>query len=95
MKNPIELQDITIRNSKVVSTLKAYLYRISRYSNFDPAMKIRIFVASDCDFTAFEALDFRMGFTSIDHKISETIKSRYAPIETDISTFHRWVDALY
>ena len=47
------LQDMTIRSEKVSSRLRAYLYNISRYSNFDDGMKIRVFVASDLDFTAF------------------------------------------
>lgn len=88
------LQDMTIRSEKVSSRLRAYLYNISRYSNFDESMKIRVFVASDLDFTAFEAVDYRLGFTSSDHKLMDTIKSKYATLETDYRTFARFVNAL-
>ena len=92
--NPFTLQDMTIRSEKVLARLRAYLYNISRYSNFDPGMQVRIFVASDGDFTAFEAVDYRLGFTSADHKLMDTIKSKVAPVVVDYGTFARLVDAL-
>ena len=92
--NPFNLQEMTIWSEKVSSRLRAYLYNISRYSNFDPGMQLRVFVASDGDFTAFEAVDYRLGFTSADHKLMDTIKSKVAPVLTDYRTFARLVDAL-
>lgn len=89
------LQDMTIRSEKVSSKLRAYLYNISRYSNFNPDMMLRVFVASDGDFTAFEAKDYKLAFTSSDHKMMDTIKSKYAPMEVDYRTFARYVDSCY
>ena len=92
--NSFNLQEMTIRSEKVRSRLRSYLYNISRYSNFDPGMQLRVFVASDGDFTAFEAVDYRLGFTSADHKLMVTIKSNFAPVLTDYRTFARLVDSL-
>lgn len=89
------LQDMTIRSPKVSSKLRAYLYNISRYSNFNPDMVLRVFVASDLDFTAFEAKYFKLAFTSADHKMIDTIKSKYTPLEVDYRTFARYVDSCY
>lgn len=89
------LQDMTIRSPKVSSKLRAYLYNISRYSNFNPDMVLRVFVASDLDFTAFEAKDFKLAFTSSDHKMMDTIKSKYTPLEVDYRTFARYVDSCF
>lgn len=87
-----DLNNMTIRSEKVASRLRAYLYNIRQYRNFNPMMKLRVFVASDGDFTAFEAVDFKLGFTSSDHKMVDTIKSKYADVLTDYDTFARLVD---
>lgn len=92
--NPFTLQDMTIRSEKVLDRLRVYLNNISCYPNFDPGMQVRIFVTSDGDFTAFEAVDYRLGFTSTDHKLMETIKSNVAPVVVDYVTFVRLVNAL-
>lgn len=92
--NPFTLQDMTIRSEKVLHRLRIYLDNISCFPNLDPGMQLRVFVASDGDFTAFEAIDYRIGFTSNDHKLMETIKSKFAPVVVDFETFVRLVNAL-
>lgn len=90
----LTLNEMTIRNEKVLSHLRTYLYKLSGYGNFDDTMKIRVFVDSEGDFTAFEAVEYMLGFTSSGHKLSETIKSKYAPIDTDYRTFAQVVSRL-
>lgn len=92
--NSFTLQDMTIRNEKVLSRLCDYLGNIGCYRNFDPDMQVRIFVTSDGDFTAFEAVDYRASFISNDHKLMETIKSNVDPLVVDYKTFCRFVIAL-
>ena len=90
----LTLSEMTIRNEKVLSHLRTYLYKISSYSNFDEAMKLRIFVDSEGDFTAFEAVEYMLGFTSSAHKLSDTIRSRYTPLESDYRAFSNAVALL-
>lgn len=88
----LDLRNMTIKSEKVAARLRAYLFNISKYSHFDQGMKLRVFVTSDGDFTAFEAVEYKIGFTSSDHKMMETIASQYAPIEVDYLALTRHVD---
>lgn len=71
----ISLSDMTIKDKKVQGYLLAYLDKMSRFEHFDSQMLLQVFLTSDNDFSAFEAKDYRLQFTSSAHKLSETIKS--------------------
>lgn len=71
----IDLNEMTIKDKKVQGYLLAYLERMSHYDHFDSDMLLNVFVTSDNDFTAFEAKDYRLQFTSSAHKLIETIRS--------------------
>lgn len=90
----IDFNEITIKNIKVAENLKTYLFKISNYQNFDPQMKLRIFVDKDKDFTAFESVDYNLQFTSSAHKISETIFSPYPQIETTFYNLNKLVNSI-
>lgn len=90
----LSLDDMTIYNKKVADKLFKYLSNVSAYDNFDDNMNVRVYVDSFKDFTAFEAISYKLGFTSNDHKLLETITSKYVPIVTDFQTFYNRVAAL-
>lgn len=90
----ISLSEMSINNETVRSRLLAYLDKIKLYQNFDTNMMLRIFVNQDKDFTTFEAEDYRIQFTSYDHKLIETINSGYPSIRTSFKTFYDTVLAL-
>ena len=71
----ITLEELTINDKKVQGYLLAYLERMSRYDHFDEDMLLQVYVNKDNDFTAFEAKDYRLQFTSSAHKLVETIRS--------------------
>lgn len=71
----INLSEMTIKDKKVQGYLLAYLEKMARYDHFDAKMLLTVFVNSEKDFTAFEAKDYRLQFTSSAHKLIETIKS--------------------
>lgn len=51
------------------SKLISFLDRVGSYTGYDKDMKIRIFVASDGDFCAFEAIDYNITFINTTHKL--------------------------
>lgn len=87
----INLDEITINDEKVFSRLLDYLKRMTGYSNFDDQMPVRVYVNSEKDFTAFEAVNYRLSFTSSAHKLLDTIKSKYAPEVVPFSEFYNHV----
>lgn len=92
MEFPLSL--MTIDNPKVLNRLQSFLSTMSNYPNFDDKMALNVFVNSAGDFTAFEAVNYSIGFTSTDHKLIETISSKYIPVRTDFRTFYDKVFAL-
>lgn len=71
----ITLNDLTIKDRKVLEYLDGYLEKMSKHSNFNEEMTIKVYANSKNDFTAFEARDYRINFVSASHKLMETIKS--------------------
>lgn len=69
------LEEITVNSDRVYQQLMKYLDKLSAYPNFDRNMMFRLFINDDKDFTALEAVDYRVEFTSLDHKLIETIRS--------------------
>lgn len=92
MNLPIE--DMTILNKKVADRLFKYLSNVSAYEHFDENMSVRVCVDSFKDFTAFEAVSYKLAFLSTEHKLNETFTSKYIPIVTDFQTFYNRVAAL-
>lgn len=92
MLYPLDL--LTVDNPKVLSRLQSFLSNMSNYPNFDDKMQLNIYVNSAGDFTAFEAVNYSLGFTSTDHKLIETISSKYDPIRTDFNSFYDKVFAI-
>lgn len=84
----ITINEMTINNEIVKGKLVEYLDKIKTYQNFDSNMMLRVFVNNDLDFTAFEAVDYRIQFTSHAHKIIETITSAYKIPLVPFSTFY-------
>ena len=84
----ISLSEMSINNSAVHSRLIEYLDKVKIYQNFDENMMLRVFVNNDKDFTAFEAENYRIQFTSYDHKLIETINSGYPSIRTSFKSFY-------
>jgi len=81
----MDINEMTINSHKVLKTLVGYLDKVRTYDRFNPFDLVRVFVNSNGDFTAFEALDYNLQFTSSDHKITETINSNRIidPIQFD------------
>ena len=90
----IKLEEMTIKDEKVTGYLLAYLDRISRYEHFDSDMLLNVFVTSDNDFTAFEAKDYRLQFTSSAHKLIETIKSNKIIDSVTYDEFYKRVNQI-
>ena len=90
----INLSDVTINSSVVLKYLDSYLVKMSHHANFDENMLIKVFVNSRGDFTAFEAKDYRLEFTSSAHKLIETIKSTKILDYVTFKEFRSHVDAL-
>lgn len=88
------LCDMTINNSIVYKRLLQYLDRVMHYQYFDFKMMLRVFVNKNIDFTAFEAEDYRVQFTSYDHKMIETIVSPYKYIKVPFNAFYDYVKGL-
>ena len=89
-----DLEEITLHDDKVFSRLMDYLKRMTAYSNFNDQMKVRVYVDSEKDFTAFEAVNYRLNFTSTAHKLLDTIKSKYAPEVVSFSDFYNHIIGL-
>ena len=92
MEYPLNL--MTVDSAKVLNRLQSFLSNMSNYPNFDDKMLLNIFVNIAGDFTAFEAVNYNIGFTSTDHKLIETISSKYKPIRTDFQSFYDKVFAI-
>lgn len=71
----ISLEQMTVKSPKVLRYLVSYLEKVKGYDKFDPHDMLNVFVSDDGDFTAFEAQDYNLQFTSSAHKLSETIQS--------------------
>lgn len=85
------IENITVKNPNVRYRLIRFLENISNYDNFDENMEMDVFVNSFGDFTAVEAVDYRLQFTSSDHKLLETIQSKYNKTRTNYREFSKIV----
>lgn len=90
----LKLSELTCKNTTVLSHLKSYLERVSRYNNFNNNMALRVYVDSKKDFTAFEAVEYMLGFTSSGHKLCDTILSPYPPLIVNFADFKAYIDTL-
>ena len=81
----IQLNQMTLKSKKVLTYLVNYLEKVKDYENFNPFGMLNVFVNKDMDFTAFEAVDYNLQFTSSAHKLTETITSPYTvpPVSFD------------
>ena len=88
------LSELTFNNKNILKSLCQYLNKVESYRNFDTRQKVRIYSDSSGDFTAFESVRYNLGFTSVVHKISDTINSEYIPIEIDYHSFKLYLDTI-
>lgn len=89
-----QLSELTCKNTTVLNHLKAYMDLVSHYNNFDNKMALRVYVDSKKDFTAFEAVEYMLGFTSASHKLCDTILSPYPPLIVYFADFKAYIDTL-
>lgn len=89
-----QLSELTCKNTTVLNHLRAYMERVSHYNNFDNKMALRVYVDSKKDLTAFEAVEYMLGFTSAGHKLCETIQSPYPPLIVNFADFKAYIDTL-
>ena len=87
----INANEVAIKNDKVREHLLAYLNRIGKYNNFNENMPVRIYCDSKKDFTAFEAVDYMLVFSSSAHKMTDTISSKITVEPTTYSEFYNHV----
>ena len=87
----LNLEEMTITDDKVFSRLIDYLKRMTTYSNFNDQMPVRVYVNNEKDFTAFEAVNYKLNFMSSAHKLLDTIKSKYSPEVVTFSEFYNHV----
>lgn len=85
------LDNLTVKSPKVRYRLMRFLENISNYDNFDEDMELDVFVNSLGDFTAVEAVNYNLQFTSSDHKLLETIQSKYIKTRTNYREFSKIV----
>lgn len=90
----LKLSELTCKNTTVLNHLKSYLDRVSLYNNFNNNMALRVYVDSKKDFTAFEAVEYMLGFTSSGHKLCDTIQSPYPPLIVYFADFKAYIDTL-
>lgn len=90
----IELNQVTIKSDKVRSHLLSYLDRIGGYKNFDENMSVKIYVDNKKDFTAFEAVDYMLTFSSSAHKMKDTISSKISVEPVTYREFYNHVAEL-
>ena len=90
----ITLNDLTIKDQKVLQYLDGYLDKMSKHSNFNEEMTLKVYANSKKDFTAFEAKDYRISFVSTSHKLMETIKSTVILDYVTFKEFRSKVSAL-
>lgn len=90
----ITLNELTIKDKKVLEYLDSYLEKMSKHSNFNENMTLKVYANSKNDFTAFEAKDYRISFVSSAHKLMETIKSSVILDYVSFSDFRSRVSAL-
>lgn len=67
----MELNEIKIKDQRVVNHLVTYLNKIEQYKSFDLDQPISLFVSLDNDLIALESERYSWGFTSYSHKPSE------------------------
>lgn len=67
----MNISQMTILSDKVAYCLKTYLDKVATYKGFRDDMPVRVYVAPDGDFLAFEAVDYNLSFTSNSHKLYE------------------------
>lgn len=80
-----KINQMTIRNERVLNNLVAFLNRIEAFPGHDENMKVRVFVSIERDFILMEACSYALSFLSNDHKAAELFASPYTPA---IMTFH-------
>lgn len=88
------LEEITVNSDRVYEQLMKYLDKLSAYPNFDRYMMFRLFINDDKDFTALEAINYRVEFTSFDHKLIETINSRYIVDPVSFTDLYRHLNSI-
>lgn len=76
----VNLEDVTLNNSRVYGRLLEYMSRLMSYDYFDVNQEVRVYVDEVKDFIAFESLQFRVQFTSNDKKLVSLIMSPYEPL---------------
>lgn len=89
-----DIKKLTVRSKTVRFHLKNYLDKMQSFNEFSPDMNVRVFVDSQGDFTAFESVDYMIGFTSVAHPLADTIYSRYASVTCEYSELRAIVDTL-
>lgn len=94
MRENVKLSEMTIKSEKTREMLRVYLGRISGYKNFDQQMKVRVYMDAEKDFTAFEAVNYNLLFTSTAHKLLDTIKSPFFGQVVAFSEFVAIVDRI-
>lgn len=90
----ITLNELTVNDRKVLEYLDSYLDKMSKHSNFNEEMTLKVYANSKNDFTAFEAKDYRLNFVSSSHKLMETIKSKSIMDYVTFKDFRSKVSAL-
>lgn len=87
----LRLNDITIKNPIVKKQLCNYIAKIVKKYDVNDDDIVIVFVDNDNDFTAFEFKEKLFSFTSLDHKLIDTIKCKYAPLSISFADFKTFV----
>lgn len=90
----LSLSDVTVNDTRTLDKLSNYLRNVSSYRYFDKAMQLRVYVDGEKDFTAVEAVKYRLAFTSTAHKLIDTIRSSYTVDLVSFQDFQDHIDAL-
>lgn len=80
----ITVNDVKIQSEKVLYAVKQYCDKVSQYPNFDENQLLKVYCDSDMDFCCFDSINYRIGFKSTEHRISEII---YSPFDVQKCTF--------
>lgn len=90
----INLTDMTVNSLKILNRLSAYLDSMIEHEWFKRDQLVQVYVNSEKDFTAFESVEYAFGFTSADHKLIETISSKYILDPVSFNDFRRYIQSL-
>ena len=60
---------VTFEDEKNRSKLISFLDRVGSYTGYDKDMLLRVFVSTDNDFCAMEAIDYNLTFVNTSHKL--------------------------